>query len=230
VRVCPIGADTLKHQNPLSRCNFLRTATAAGVATGSDALLPVPAEAAAAETPAGHSQRTEGLLPSARKAITFPRRHTGAALARVSCPLGGIGTGGIGLGGRGNLQDWQIFNRPDIGNALEYSFPAMYVNAAGKEPYSVVLERRLLPPYDLQQEGLGSANVPGLPRLDEAFFLGSFPTSRVEFSDAGCPVTVALDAFSPFQPLDADASGLPRTVLTYEVKNPGTNAVEVVIA
>ena len=35
--------------------------------------------------------------------IGFPRVHTGRQLARVSCPLGGIGTGGIGLGGRGNL-------------------------------------------------------------------------------------------------------------------------------
>ena len=128
------------------------------------------------------------------------------------------------------MQDWQIFNRPDIGNSLEYSFPAMFVKAPGKDPYSVVLERRLLPPYDLQQEGLGFANVPGLPRLDEAVFFGSFPTARVEFVDQHCPVTVALDVFSPFQPLDADASGLPCTILTYDVLNPGSVPVEVVIA
>jgi uncharacterized protein (DUF608 family) len=106
----------------------------------------------------------------------------------------------------------------------------MYVKAPGIDPYSVVLERRLLPPYDLGQEGLGFANVPGLPRLDEAVFMGSFPTSRVEFVDQHCPVTVALDVFSPFQPLDANASGLPCTVLTYEVSNPSSVAVEVVIA
>lgn len=37
---------------------------------------------------------------------------------------------------------------------------------------SVILERRFLPPYDLQQEGMGFANVPGLPRLAEAKFSG----------------------------------------------------------
>jgi uncharacterized protein (DUF608 family) len=107
----------------------------------------------------------------------------------------------------------------------------MYVKKGGSgSPYSVVLERRLLPPYDLQQEGLGFANVPGLPRFDEAVFAGSFPTARIEFIDPSCPVKVALDAFSPFQPLDADASGLPCAVLTYEVHNPLPSAVEVAVA
>jgi len=162
--------------------------------------------------------------------IAFPRIFTGNHLARISCPLGGIGTGGIGLGGRGNLQDWEIFNRPDIGNQLDYSFPSLFVHAPGSEPYSVVLERRLLPPYDLQQEGLGSANVPGLPRLVEAYFHGSFPISRIEFEDRDCPVKVSLEAFSPFQPNDAEASGLPCAILSYEIQNPSTTSIEAVVA
>jgi len=168
--------------------------------------------------------------PAEPEEMAFPRIYSGRRLARISCPLGGIGTGGIGLGGRGNLQDWQIFNRPDYGNALEYAFPSLWVKSLGKPPYSVVLERRLLPPYDLQQEGLGFQNAPGLPRLDEAKFFSSFPLARIEFQDARCPVHVALEAFSPFQPLDADASGLPCAVLTYEVRNPGPTEVEAVVA
>jgi uncharacterized protein (DUF608 family) len=162
--------------------------------------------------------------------IEFPRVFSGRRLARISCPLGGIGTGGIGLGGRGNLQDWQIFNRPEIGNSLEYSFASMWVQSAGAPPYSVVLERRLLPPYDLQQEGLGSANAPGLPRMAEATFFASFPISRIEFEDRDCPVKVSMEAFSPFQPLDADASGLPCAVLSYEIHNPGPATAEVAVA
>ncbi len=34
---------------------------------------------------------------------------------RIALPLGGIGTGTISLGGRGNLQDWEIMNRPAKG-------------------------------------------------------------------------------------------------------------------
>ena len=128
------------------------------------------------------------------------------------------------------MQDWEIFNRPDFGNALEYSFPSMWVGSANAPAYSVVLERRLLAPYDRQMDGLGSANVAGLPRLAEARFLGSFPISRVEFEDRECPVNVALEAFSPFQPLDADDSGLPCAVLDYEIRNPGSAATDVVVA
>jgi len=213
-----------------SRRDFVKTAVAASIAGfAADAELhgeasPSPIDPSAQKAP----KRDSG--PAQQGEIGFPRVHTGRNLARISCPLGGIGTGGIGLGGRGNLQDWQIFNRPDIGNGLEYSFPSMWVGGAKDAPYSVVLERRLLPPYDLHQEGLGSANAPGLPRLSEAKFFGSFPVSRIDFEDADCPVHVVLDAFSPFQPLDADASGLPCAVLTYEIRNPSAAAVEVVVA
>jgi len=210
-----------------SRRDFVKTAIAASIAGASAQALPAenpptpPAEPA--NPPAAHQ-------PEPQAAIQFPRQHTGRQLARISCPLGGIGTGGIGLGGRGNLQDWQIFNRPDIGNALEYAFPSLWVETSGAAPYAVVLERRLLPPYDLHEEGLGAANVPGLPRLAEATFHGSFPLSRIEFQDSDCPVHVSLEAFSPFQPLDADASGLPCVILTYSVHNPHGAATETVIA
>jgi non-lysosomal glucosylceramidase len=162
--------------------------------------------------------------------IAFPRQHTGRYLDRISCPLGGIATGGIGLGGRGNLRDWQIFNRPDRGYSPDYAFPALWVRSGNSEPYAVVLERRLLPPYDLTPEGLGAANAPGLPRLKEAKFFGSFPISRIEFEDDASPVKIALEAFSPFVPLDPDASGVPCTVLTYTVRNPHATSCEVAVA
>ncbi len=215
-------------KNGTSRRDFVKAAMAASLAG-----VPASAEDAGKnpKQPVSAEDKNPSKHPSPEpEEITFPRAYTGRRLARISCPLGGIGTGGIGLGGRGNLQDWQIFNRPEIGNALEYAFPSLWVRPAAKPPYSVVLARRLLPPYDLQQEGLGSANVPGLPRLAEARFLGSFPISRIEFEDRDCPVNVSLEAFSPFQPLDANASGLPCAVLTYQIHNPAATATEAVVA
>ena len=32
--------------------------------------------------------------------------------SNVALPLGGIGTGGVSLGGRGELRDWEIANKP----------------------------------------------------------------------------------------------------------------------
>ena len=36
-------------------------------------------------------------------------------LLRIALPLGGIGTGTVSLGGRGDLRDWEIVNRPAKG-------------------------------------------------------------------------------------------------------------------
>ena len=36
-------------------------------------------------------------------------------LDKIALPVGGIGTGTVSLGGRGNLQDWEIMNRPAKG-------------------------------------------------------------------------------------------------------------------
>ena len=36
----------------------------------------------------------------------------------ISFPLGGIGSGCIGLDGGGRLIDWEIFNRPAKGNIV----------------------------------------------------------------------------------------------------------------
>lgn len=34
---------------------------------------------------------------------------------RIALPLGGVGTGTVSLGGRGDLRDWEIVNRPAKG-------------------------------------------------------------------------------------------------------------------
>jgi len=208
-----------------TRRDFLKSAVATTVAGAA-----VPPIVAAPQNSAAQSNAEAPPKDAVRETLAFPRIFTGRHLSRISCPLGGIGTGGIGLGGRGNLQDWQIFNRPDYGNRLEYAFPAIWVKTAAAEPFTSVLERRLLPPYDLEQEGLGFANVPGLPRFAEARFHAAFPLSRIAFVDAACPVQVTLEAFSPFQPLDIDASGLPVAILNYQVRNPAATAAEVAIA
>src|SRR5256714_15022902 len=130
----------------------------------------------------------------------YPRKFTSGALHMLAFPLGGVAAGSISLGGRGQLRDWEIFNRPDKGNSPPYAFPSIWVQSGNDKPQALVLEARIQPPYE-GQSGLGFRNVPGLERLASATFTGEFPFARVDFQDSRLPVRVRLEAFSPFIPL-----------------------------
>jgi non-lysosomal glucosylceramidase len=207
----------MRHKSGTDRRDFLRSvALAGGVAASADIAL---AQTAAAPSP--------NALDAGE--ISHPRIFTGPALAMISFPLGGVGAGSIGLGGRGQLRDWEIFNRPDKGNSPAYAFPAIWVQTEGQKPVARVLEARIETPYE-GQDGLGSRNAPGLSRLESATFTGEFPLAQIDFHDASLPVDISLEAGTPFIPLDPDESGLPVAILRYRVRNKGTSAATVSIA
>ena len=157
--------------------------------------------------------------------VSYPRRFPGRQLRMISFPLGGVAAGSIGLGGRGQLINWEIFNRPNKGFRPPYAFPPSGRRLERDKPVARVLESRILPPYE-GQDGLGSNNVPGLSRLESATFTGEYPLAHIDFEDRSLPVKVALDAFSPFIPHEPDDSGLPVAILRYRVTNPGPTAAK----
>jgi uncharacterized protein (DUF608 family) len=167
--------------------------------------------------------------PALHERIRYPRVYSGRQLAMLAFPLGGIGTGSISLGGRGQFRDWEIYNRPDKGRSPQYCFASIWARKAGSQPVARVLEARLAPPY-ASTYGLGPSNAPGLSRLESATFTGEFPLAHVAFHDSQLPVEVSLEAFSPFIPLDPEASGYPGAVLRYRVRNPGGAKATVAIA
>jgi len=161
--------------------------------------------------------------------ITYPRIFAGRQLKVIAFPLGGVAAGSLALGGRGQLRDWEIFNRPNKGFSPTYGFPAIWVKAGDQKPIAHVLESRILPPYE-GQDGLGSSNSPGLSRLEAAKFTADFPLAHIDFEDSRLPVKVQLNAFSPFIPHNPDDSGLPAAILRYRVTNPGVTTAKVSIA
>ena len=183
----------------------------------------------AAMTPAAPATSKSGEAAVERETIQWPRRFSGAKLARIAFPLGGVGAGTLHLGGRGDLRDWEIYNRPSKGNAPNFRFFSVWAKAEGKKAVAKVAEARFLPPYE-GATGLGSNNVPGLPRLDSAVFTGAWPLARIDFRDRRLPVRLALEAFSPVFPVDADSSGFPCAVLRYTASNPGPLPAAVSIA
>jgi non-lysosomal glucosylceramidase len=213
----------MSEKGNLPRRTFLKQAAGA-MGAASQLTWPAFAESEAAARPAAHPHTA-----AAPHTGTFPVTYEGAKLKMLSFPLGGVGAGSLGLGGRGQLRDWEIFNRPSVGNSPAYALPTLWVEAGGAKPEAHVLEARILPPYE-GQSGLGSNNAPGLSRLEGAKFRGEYPLAHIDFLDRRLPVDVSLDAFSPFIPHEADDSGLPVAVLRYQVVNRGRAAAKVGIA
>ena len=50
-------------------------------------------------------------LGTAAEEWPFLKHYDQKHLAQIALPLGGIGTGTVSLGGRGDLRDWEIMNR-----------------------------------------------------------------------------------------------------------------------
>jgi non-lysosomal glucosylceramidase len=229
IRLVYTPATVPKHRrSPSGRREFLKRSLLAAAA------VPVVVPEAEAQTPAPATNQPSApraASPAAPAAprVAYPRTFAGAQLSEISFPLGGVGAGCIGLGGRGQLRDWEIFNRPAQGNSPSYAFPAIRVDDGTRAPFVSVLEARLQPPYQ-GAFGMGSQNAPGLQRLQGATFTGEFPLARMAFHDRRVPVRITLEAFSPFIPHETDDSGLPVAVLRYSVKNVHTAPVTVSIA
>lgn len=154
-------------------------------------------------------------------------------LARIALPLGGIGTGTVALGGRGDLRDWEIMNRPAKGfipggQHLHGPFFALYARPEGGAAVTRLLEGPL--EYFEYEGSSGSGTVNhGLPRFRQCAFATAYPFGQVMLADEDVPIDVRLEAFNPLIPCDADRSGLPvavlRYVLTSKVDTPVTASV-----
>jgi uncharacterized protein (DUF608 family) len=219
----------MSEKNKLPRRDFLKQAAVAVGAAAKGTVWPTHAEAEDTKddekTKSTHKQE---LSPTPAK-ISYPRVFQGRQLKMIAFPLGGVGAGSLRIGGRGQLRDWEIFNRPSKGSSPAYAFPAIWVQSGNAKPVARVLEARILPPYE-GQDGLGSNNSPGFSRLQTAKFTGEYPVAKIEFEDPTLPVQVELEAFSPFIPHDPDDSGLPVAILRYRVKNPGPSSAKVGLA
>ncbi len=140
-------------------------------------------------------------------------------LAQIALPIGGIGTGTVSLGGRGDLRDWEIANRPAKGFNPGSPFFAIRGRSADGKTFA----RALTGPVEAFQyagaSGVKDATNPGLPTFRTCSFDAGYPFGRVNLSDADLPVKVRVRAFNPLVPTDPEASGIPIAVLTYDVEN-----------
>ncbi|PQZ54568.1 MULTISPECIES: GH116 family glycosyl-hydrolase [unclassified Microbacterium] len=156
------------------------------------------------------------------------RRYSGDALRRVVMPLGGIGTGTIGLGGNGRLTDWEIGDHPATGAAPRIA----HVVARVSGPTGTTITALEGPLDDADVDGPFGARIMnhGLPRFREAEFAAAYPLASLTLRDDDVPVAVTLRAFNPMIPGDVEASSLPLAMLRYRVENTSADEVEVTLS
>ena len=152
-------------------------------------------------------------------------------LLNIALPLGGIGTGTVSLGGRGELRDWEIMNKPGIGySTVTKGNNAPFFSIFVKPEGAPSVTRALIGPVhpgEYQHYEDRPVNQHGFPRFAEASFDASYPVGIVNLSDKTMPVAVRIIGFNPLVPGDADVSGLPVAVLSYEITNLTAKPIQV---
>lgn len=148
--------------------------------------------------------------------------YTGKYLQSLRVPIGGIGTGDVLIGGRGNMEHLEVFNRPDRRRRLEKSFFALWMKKGEESPIAKVLEREIFPPY---QESTHKY-VAGLPRFRNARFINRFPLQEWQLEDEAVPLQISMEAFNPFIPLDVPNSSFPLVAFYWDIKNNSSEPVK----
>ncbi|MDD4226697.1 MAG: GH116 family glycosyl hydrolase [Mariniphaga sp.] len=152
--------------------------------------------------------------------------YQGNKLQTLRIPVGGIGTGNILMGGRGNIEHLEIFNRPDRQRRLEKTFFSLWIKEEGKQPHITLLEREEFPPYmNVTHQYAG-----GLPRMSEAILENNYPRLRWQFHDEKVPADISLELINPIIPLDYESSNYPICKFNWIIQNPTDNAIEASIA
>jgi uncharacterized protein (DUF608 family) len=165
--------------------------------------------------------------------------YDSAHQSEISFPLGGIGSGCIGLAGNGRLMDWEIYGRPNKGSENGYTHFAVKCAREGETLDAKVLQSDLT--GSLQGSfsrswggafGWGPAqeSMAGFPHFREAAFEGVYPFAKLQFRDETFPGKASLRAFNPFIPLDDKNSSLPAAFFTVAVENTNAFAADYSVA
>ncbi|MCT4687122.1 GH116 family glycosyl-hydrolase [Vallitalea sp.] len=166
------------------------------------------------------------------------KTYTGEYTTEISFPLGGIGTGCIGLAGNGRLIDWEIFNRPNKnGSTNGYSFFSVKCEKNDGTVFAKVLNG------DLNNGYIGNGNedwtygfgvkreyLSGMPHFKTAEFTGTFPMASINFKEEKALIDIKMTAFNPFIPLNDKDSSIPCAIFMFDVTNKGEEEVVVSLA
>jgi non-lysosomal glucosylceramidase len=133
-----------------------------------------------------------------------PEVYSKLQLDKVAMPIGGICAGQVYLSPDGRLVEWRVNQTPV---ELQHGFALRTVTGGKTDIHPLTRET-----------------------FPDLTFRGEYPIAKIEYQNATLPVQVSLEAFSPFEPLHADDSGLPATVFHFTLKNTSSAPVEATLA
>ncbi len=169
-----------------------------------------------------------------KKNFTYTNENT----SQISFPLGGIGSGSIGLSGNGRLIDWEIFNRPNKKSTNGYSTFAIKAYDGENLIDYKILNGDFLPPYmgeidrNKPHKHIGFGVGPdentfaGFRHFKESSFTGEFPIAKIDFKDESFPGNITMEAFNPLIPLNDLDSSIPGAFFEITVLNTFEKEVE----
>ncbi|HIQ23398.1 MAG TPA: hypothetical protein EYH34_19420 [Planctomycetes bacterium] len=146
--------------------------------------------------------------------------YCGKELETIAMPVGGVCAGQLYLAGDGRLMHWDIFNQHHFSG---YGRENYQVGRRPESPLEQGFAITVQTDDKTVERTLDSKGFPGVR------FCGEYPIGYVEYRDESVPVSVTLEAFSPFIPLNAPDSALPATVLRFTLKNRSSRPVQVTL-
>jgi uncharacterized protein (DUF608 family) len=158
--------------------------------------------------------------------------YSGERLRALSFPLGGIGTGTVALCGDGGLRQWQIFNNINHNAHVPHSFFAVSVREGKREAAAYVLQSNDWYDSEFEAAPLVSDHIvptesrrllEKLPGVHDLEFIGEYPVAEIHYRFGELPLSLTLQAYSPFVPLDADDSGLPAVIFHFHAVNQSSH-------
>ncbi len=160
------------------------------------------------------------------------KSYQGEQLNNIAYALGGMGAGTICLTGWGSLDSVAIRHHPE-----KFFTPTAFsaVTVLGENSETRLLEAPVPKVHyftNVPEAGRGFFVTPkgktyGLPRFTSGEFSAAYPFATLQLHDASFPIHANIKAWSPFIPLDADASSLPFAGIEYALTNIGSKPLDV---
>lgn len=160
---------------------------------------------------------------------------TGQSTNEISFPLGGIGTGSVGLAGNGRLIDWEIYGKPNKGSVNGYTHFSVKAEKNGELVDARVICGDVYKNLSGQTglnfgQGLSSSSMQGFPHFRNFEFKGEFPIAEITFSDPDAKMDAKMRAFNPLIPQNSKDSSIPAAFIEIEVKNNTSDTLDFSIA